>query len=80
MTHVTNLGLWGLWHGLTGPAIAASWPRETPNGWPCGWDKWGRVAVGALGKNDIVWSDNLDKSNPTCPHCAVLCDMARGAE
>lgn len=74
MTHVTNFGLWVLWLsaslGVDFHDARMAWPNRAESGWPCGNPR----------KEEILWSDDLASQNPTCPHCAVLCDMARGAE
>lgn len=78
MTHVTNFGLWCLWLsaslGLSFSEAQRAWSEVTGfalNDWAC---------PPTDSTKSIIWADDLDKSNPTCPHCAVLCDMARGAE
>lgn len=74
MTHVTFFGLWVLWLssslGVSFHEARMRWPEGAQSGWPCGNPR----------SEEILWSEDLLDGNPTCPHCAVLCDMARGAE
>lgn len=74
MTHVTHFGLWVLWLssalGVSFHDARVAWPEDAESGWPCLNPR----------HEEILWSDELAAANPACPHCAVLCDMARGAE
>ena len=81
MTHVTQLGLWALWLGLEGISLKEA--ARSPS-----WVEYVADGVARLAGCDsdegymdrFVYADEVSRRLPTCPHCAVLCDMARGAE
>ena len=72
VTHITHYALAMLWMGMSLDEFWA-WNdrRASPmaHGAPCG------ALLGSF-----VETDSVHSRVPTCPACAVLADMARGAE
>lgn len=85
MTHVTQLALMVLWLGIEPTDLARFdyWDGMAltggGSGHPCcrpsGW--W---LQDFTADTRMISSSFVNEQQPTCPHCAVLCDMARGAE
>lgn len=76
MTHVTNFGVWTLWMaatlGVSFDAALMAWNAVVGPA--------NNVRACNAEEGAFIWSYDLARELPTCPHCAVLCDMARGAE
>ena len=85
MTHVGQYGLFVLWCGLPLEFIffgerMDAWTRATDSEVTQGVAREAACGAGGGGADVVSVPTGVRDSLPTCPACAVLCDMARGAE
>ena len=85
MTHVTQLALMVLWLGIEPTDLRrfdyweAMAELNLGSGEPSCRPGMGWLRDAYRGPQ-MISSSFVNERQPTCPHCAVLCDMARGAE